>query len=201
MPNNRKRKREEEHHYEMIIEESQTTETENGRITMTTFYPTKEVSSPSNSQLFISENINGNEFANLKYEIISEDPRKFKLTVTGVLEEIKKWQDDILTGRCYAARYQISPAVVVGKAIESVKSEVEIINYHRRAKRFRRHGQYARCCSCGYDFVDRNSTRRHIAKFHMVTIEKAIISMLPEPAKFSKELFLYLMQVFYISLF
>ena len=154
-----------------------------------------------NSQLFISEKINGNVFANLKYEIISEDPRKFKLTVTGVLEEIKKWQDDIRTGRCYAARYEISPAVVVRKAIESVKSEVEILNYHRRAKRFRRHGQFAHCYSCGYDFVDRKSTRRHIAKLHMVRLEDAIISMLPEPAKFSKELFLYLMQVFYISLF
>jgi hypothetical protein len=201
LPSNRKRKREEEQHYEMIIEESQTNETENGRITMTTFYPTKEVSSPSNSQLFISENINGNEFANLKYEIISEEPRKYKLTVTGVLEEIKKWQEDILTGRCYAARYHISPAVVVRKAIENVKSEVDIFNYHRRAKRFRRLGQYAHCCSCGYDFVDGKSTRRHIAKSHTGRIEEAIISMLPEQAKFSKELFLYLMQVFYISLF
>ena len=198
---NRKRKRKEERHYEMIIEESPTTETEKCRLTMTTFRPAKEVASSSNSQLNISENISGNEFSNLKYEILSEDQRKFKLIVTGVLEEIKKWQDDILTGRCYAARFQISPAVVVRKAICSVRSEVNIIEYHKRKKRFRRLGQYAHCNSCGYDFIDRKSTRRHIAKFHMAKIEDAIVSMLPEPAKFSKELFLYLMQVFYISLY
>ena len=94
LPSIRKRKREHERHYEVLIEESDDYKV------LTLDLP-REVSSSSTSQYlrYIQENINGNAFFNLKYEILSEDPEKIKITVTGIFEEIQQWQQDVLRGR------------------------------------------------------------------------------------------------------
>ena len=147
----------------------------------------KELPFSSNSNLHFEN------FEDLKYEIISKkNPKKFKVTVTGDKEEIRTWQKNILTGRASAAEHEISEEEIITKALFRFMG--------KRIENFR-FGILKRC-SCdsfaNFDYdVDR--LKKHIAKEHKKTFEDALITELPEEAKESKELLLYLIQIFYIS--
>ena len=147
----------------------------------------KELPFSSNSNLHFEN------FEDLKYEIISKkNPKIFKVTVTGDKEEIRTWQKNILAGRASAAEHEISEEEIITKALFRFMG--------KRIENFR-FGNLKRC-SCdsfaNFDYdVDR--LKKHIAKEHKKTFEDALITELPEEAKESKELLLYLIQTFYIS--
>mgnify|MGYP003334075381 CR=1 FL=1 len=136
-------------------------------------------------------------FDNLKYEIVKRrkpgNPRRVKIAVSGWLDDILKWQDDVLTGKCEAAELKISPEIFVEETIDRYVPDLNsfVVDWKRDCS-----VESAYFCFWCDSIVEKR--REHIGKKHLIELENAILTKLGE--KPSYELLLFLMQTFHFSL-